>query len=153
MIKLVAVISVVFLTMGAFAQNSGYVKNLEDACDLFVAGSDLHDSILLGLVPDSYEEFELLYGTTAPDNRMEETGFFYSVTKQIFDKLMIEKKEGFYLPCLQLGSFADGEFGEAFIERLDIIIPRDKDRFCNSGLDQEYLNRNPLQFYYEKYCK
>jgi hypothetical protein len=69
------------------------------------------------------------------------------VTQQIFDKYIIEKKEKFYLPCLQLASFADGEFGEEFIDNLEVIIKLDKNKFCESVKGKEYADRNPIKYY------
>lgn len=153
MIRIATLILFVFVTTQIYAQETNYQKNLKLASDLFIAKSELPDSVLLKLVPDSYEEFELFYGTTYPDNKMQNTGFFYSVTQRIFDKVIIEKKEQFYLPSLQLASFADGEFGEGFVDNLKVIIERDKNKFCTSIKGKEYTNHNPIRYYCEKYCK
>ena len=145
--RIVTLILFVFATTHIFAQETNYQKNLKLASDLFIAKSELPDSILLKLVPDSYDEFEFLYGTTYPNNKMQNTGFFDSVTQRIFDKLIIEKKEQFYLPSLQLASFADGEFGEGFVDNLKVIIERDKNKFCSSIKGKWFANHNPIKYY------
>ena len=117
------------------------------ASDLFIAKSELPDTLLLKLVPYNYDELELLYGTTSPDSNLANTGFFYNVTQQIFNKYIIEKKEKFYLPCLQLASFADGEFGEDFVDKLEVIIKLDKNKFCEAIKGKDYAGRNPIKYY------
>jgi hypothetical protein len=145
--RIVTLILFVFATTHIFAQETNYQKNLKLASDLFIAKSELPDSVLLKLVPDSYDEFEFLYGTTYPNNKMQNTGFFDSLTQRIFDKVIIEKKELFYLPSLQLASFADGEFGEGFVDNLKVIIERDKNKFYSSIKGKWFANRNTIKYY------
>lgn len=118
MYRIALLILLVFATTQIYAQDINYQKNLKLATDLFIAKKELSDTVLITLVPNNYNEFKLLYGTTYPGNKMQNTRFFYNVTQLIFDKFIIEKKEKFYLPSLQLSSFADGEFGESFVENL-----------------------------------
>ncbi|GEM_PF-2434738 len=151
--RIATLILFVFVTTQIHAQETNYQKNLKLASDLFIAKSVLPDSVLLKLVPDSYEEFVLLYGTTYPNNKMQNTGFFNSVTKRVFDKVIIEKNEQFYLPSLQLASFADGEFGEGFVDNLKVIIELDKNKFCTSVKGKEYALHNPIRYYCEKNCE
>lgn len=153
MIRIATLVLFFLATTQIDAQETNYQKNLKLASDLFIAKSEFPDSVLLKLVPDSYEEFELLYGTTYPNNKMQNTGFFDSVTQRIFDKVIIEKNEQFYLPSLQLASFADGEFGEGFVDNLTVIIERDKKKFCTSVKGKLYAVHNPIRYYCEKYCK
>jgi hypothetical protein len=136
-----------------YGQETNYQKNLKLACDLFIAKSELPDSVLLKLVPESYEEFKFLLGTTYPDNKMKNTGFFSLVTQHIFNKVIIEKNEQFYLPSLQLASFADGGFGEGFVDNLKVIIEQDKNKFCKSIKGKEYAGHNPMRYFCEKYCE
>jgi hypothetical protein len=153
MIRIALSILLVFMTTQIYAQETNYQKNLKLASDLFIAKSELPDSVLIKLVPYNYEELKLLCWTTYPDNKMQNTGFFDSVTQRIFDKVIIEKKEQFYLPSLQLASFADGEFGEVFVDNLKVIIDSDKNKFCTSIKGKEYANHNPIRYYCEKYCE
>ena len=148
--RIAMLILLVFVTTQTFAKETNYQKNLNLASDLFITKSELPDSVLLRLVPDSYEEFEILYGTTYPDNKMQNTGFFYNVTQLIFDKFIIEKKERFYLPSLQLASFADGEYGELFVENLEVIIKLDKNKFCQSIKGRKFADHNPIKYYSEQ---
>jgi hypothetical protein len=147
MIRIVTLILFVLVTTQIFAQETNYQKNLKLASDLFIAKSELPDSVLLKLVPDSYDEFKFLYGTTYPNNKMQNTGFFYTVTQRIFDKFIIEKKEKFYFPSIQLASFADGEFGETFVDNLEVIIKLDKNKFCKSIKGKWFTNHNPIKYY------
>lgn len=137
----------VFVITQICAQESNYQRNLKLASTLFTSKSELPDSVLLKLVPDSYEEFEFLYRTTYPNNKMQNTGFFYIVTQRIFDKFIIDKNEKFYLPGIQLASFADGEFGESFVDNLEIIIKLDKIKFCESIKGKWFSNHNPIKYY------
>lgn len=153
MIRIATFILFVLVTTQIYAQETNYQKNLKLASESFITKTELKDSVLLKLVPESYEEFKLLYKTTYPGNKMQNTGFFYSVTQRIFDKVIIEKNEQFYLPSLQLASFADGEFAESFVDNLTVIIERDKNKFCTSVKGKEYAVHNPIRYYCEKYCK
>lgn len=150
MSRIATLILFVLLITQIYAQETDYEKNLKLASDLFIAKSELPDTVLLKLVPDSYDEFELLYSTSYPDNKMQNTGFFYTVTQRIFDKFIIEKKELFYMPSLQLASFADGEFGESFVEKLDVIIKLDKNKFCKSAKGKKFADHNPIKYYLEE---
>ena len=150
MIRIATIIFFLLVTTQIYSQETKYQKNLKLASDLFIAKSELPDTVLLKLVPDNYDELELLYETTSPDSNLENTGFFSNVTQQIFDKYIIEKKEKFYLPCLQLASFSDGEFGEEFIDNLKVIIKLDKNKFCESIKGKEYADRNPIKYYSEQ---
>ncbi len=145
--RIVTLILFVFATTHIFAQETNYQKNLKLASDLFIAKSVLPDSILLKLVPDNDKEFGLLYGTTHSDRKLQDSGFFYNVTQQIFDKFIIEKKEKFYFPSIQLASFADGEFGETFVDNLEVIIKLDKNKFCKSIKGKWFTNHNPIKYY------
>lgn len=153
MIRIATLMLFVLVITQIDAQETNYQKNLKLASDLFIAQSELPDSVLLKLVPESYEEFKFLYGTTYPGDKMQKTGFFDSVTQRIFDKVIVEKKENFYLPSLQLASFADGEFGEVFVDNLKVIIGQDKIKFCKSIKGKEYAGHNPIRYYCEKYCE
>jgi hypothetical protein len=153
MIRIATFILFVFLTPQINAQETNYQKNLKLASDIFISKLELPDSVLLKLVPDSFEEFKLLYGTTHPDSKMQKTGFFYTVTQKIFDKVIVEKKENFYLPSLQLASFADGEFGEGFVDNLKVIIKLDKNKFCTSIKGKRYADHNPIRYLAEENCK
>ena len=148
--RIAMLILFVFVTTQIYAKETNYQKNLNLASDLFIAKSELPDSVLLRLVPDSHEEFEVLYGTTDPDNKMQNTGFFYNVTQLIFDKFIIEKNEKFYLPSLQLASFADGEYGESFVENLEVIIKLDENKFCESIKGRKFADHNPIKYYSEQ---
>nr|WP_320022219.1 hypothetical protein [uncultured Draconibacterium sp.] len=150
MIRIATIIFFLLVTTQIYSHETKYQKNLKLASDLFIAKSELPDTVLLKLVPDNYDELELLYETTSPDSNLENTGFFSNVIQQIFDKYIIEKKEKFYLPCLQLASFADGEFGEEFIDNLKVIIKLDKNKFCESIKGKEYADRNPIKYYSEQ---
>ena len=127
-----------------------YKENLKLATKLFISKSDIPDSVLIKLVPKNIEEFILLYQTTSPDSEMQKTGFFYKITQNIFDKVIIENDNDFYLPSLQLASFADGEFGEGFIENLEKIIELDTNKFCESIKGKEYSSQNPIKYYAEQ---
>jgi len=152
MIRIIMLFFSVFVTTQIFSQETKYQKNLKLATDLFLARSELPDSVLLKLVPDSYEEFGFLYGTTYPNNKMQNTGFFYNVTQRIFDKYIIEKIEKFYFTSIQLASFADGEFGEAFVDNLEVIIKLDKSKFCASIKGKWFANHNPIKYYSAQNC-
>ena len=127
-----------------------YIKNLQIASELFLSNSEIPESALLGLVPESYEEFELYYATTYPDDKLQGTQFFYVTTSMIFKKVTIEKSEEFYLPSIQLASFADGEYGEEFVDYLEKIIKIDSKKFCESVKGKEYTKHNPIKYYFEK---
>ncbi len=154
MFRITALILSVFLTSQVCAQESEYQKNLKVATDLFSAKSLLPDSVLRKLAPDTDGDFRLLYGTTDPGNKMQNSGFFEKVTQQIFDKYIVEQKEEFYLPILKLISFADGEFGEHFTDNLEVIIGMDKAKFCASIKGANFANHNPIKFFAEQnQCK
>lgn len=150
MYRIALLILLVFATTQIYAQDINYQKNLKLATELFIAKTELSDTVLINLVPNNYDEFKLLYGTTYPGNKMQNTGFFYTVTQLIFDKFIIEKKEKFYLPSLQLSSFADGEFGESFVENLEVIIKLDKNKFCISIKGKKYADHNPIKYFSEQ---
>ncbi len=132
-------------------QPNDYEKNLKAATKLYLFKQEISDTILLKLVPKNELEFDLLYDTTNQDNELGKTSFFYETTRLIFDKVIKEDNDKFYLPSLKLISFADGEFGEEFIQHLELIIKLDNQKFCDSMKGKDFANNNPLKYYIEKY--
>ena len=151
-------ITILFLiiTLNTFSQELenknkiGYQENLEIAAELFLSDSEIPEDILLNLVPKNNSEFSIFYGTTGPESKLYETSFFYDTTRLIFEKVIDDKREEFYLPSLHLASFADGEFFELFVYYLKEIINHDKEKFCNSVKGKKYTERNPIKYYYKE---
>jgi len=147
-------ISVITITFGfsnrLIAQNlDSYSENLNEACEYFINDEKIPKTILLKLVPKNYEEFSKYYETTYPDNELSKLGFFYKTSDNIFNEVIENKNEDFYLQSLKLASFADGEYAEAFIEKLELIIKMDAKKFCKSIKDKDYANHNPIEYYAE----
>ncbi|WP_274474584.1 hypothetical protein [Mangrovimonas aestuarii] len=136
------------LSLGNLTQVE-YEKNLKTASKLYLEKKKIPESILLKLVPENNTEFGIYYGTTEPDHKLAEKDFFYDTSRLIFEKVTSEKNNDFYLPCLKLISFADGEFAEEFIEYLELIIEMDNEKFCKSIKDKEYAKHNPIKYYSE----
>ena len=132
--------------------DSSYQKNLDIAFDLFIKKEEIPEIVLLNLVPENYGEFKLFYDTTSPDYKIKNSGFFYHVTDLIFEKYTKKRDESFYLPSLKLASFADGEFGESFVDYLEKIIELDPEKFCIAVKDQEYIKYNPIRYFFENKC-
>lgn len=113
-----------FLTFGNSSElknlnETGYVKNLDTASQLYFKKKKIPESILIKLVPVNYDEFGKYYETTGPDHKMSKTEFFYDTTRLIFEQVISKNNNDFYLPSLNLASFADGEYAEEFIEYLE----------------------------------
>ncbi|MFC4635570.1 hypothetical protein ACFO3O_16790 [Dokdonia ponticola] len=131
-----------------------YLKNLTIASEIYLNKKEIPTAVLLNLVPDNDAEFEVYYGTTYPDHKLSETGFFYNTSQLIFEQVTAHKNNDFYLPSLQLISYADGEFAEIFIEYLKIIIEMDKQKFCAAVREEKYRSYNPIKYYFEmNHCK
>lgn len=146
--KALLVSGIILVSALAKAQNiDNYAKNLNTAIKLHSEKKDIPKPILLKLVPENYKEFNIYYGTTYPNQELSKTSFFYDTSKSIFRHAFDD--EDFYLPSLQLISFADGEFAEGFTEYLELIIEMDKEKFCKSIQEKEYLKRNPIKYYSE----
>lgn len=126
-----------------------YEKNLNTVSELYLGKKKIPEYILIKLVPENYTEFGLYYGTTGPDHKLGKTDFFYETTRLIFEQVTSKKNSDFYLPSLNLASFADGEYAEEFIEYLELIINADKEKFCESLSGIKYRNRNPIKYYSE----
>ena len=126
-----------------------YEKNLNTVSELYLGKKKIPEYILIKLVPKNYTEFGLYYGTTGPDHKLGKTDFFYETTRLIFEQVTSKKNSDFYLPSLNLASFADGEYAEEFIEYLELIINADKEKFCESLSGIKYRNRNPIKYYSE----
>ena len=154
-------ISVIFFVLiftgstdSSSAQQTDYEELIESASQYYLRGNEIPDSILLKMVPENYEEFDKYYETTGPDHKLGKTDFFYETTQWIFDKVIVEKNDSFYIPSLNLASFADGEFAENFRENLLTIINMDNEKFCNSIDDIKLNDRNPIKYYADKHkCK
>ena len=126
-----------------------YEKNLNTASELYLNKTEIPESILIKLVPENHAEFGIFYETTGPDHKLGKTDFFYDTTRMIFEQVTSRKNNDFYLPSLNLASFADGEYAGQFIEYLELIINRDKEKFCESISGIKYRNRNPIKYYSE----
>ena len=126
-----------------------YEKNLNTVSELYLGKKKIPEYILIKLVPENYTEFGLYYGTTGPDHKLGKTDFFYETTRLIFEQVTSKKNSDFYLPSLNLASFADGKYAEEFIEYLELIINADKEKFCESLSGIKYRNRNPIKYYSE----
>lgn len=131
------------------SNSTEYEDNLKTATELYLLGKVIPDNVLLCLTPNNHVEFELYYATTYPDQKMSETAFFYKTSELIFEQVVTNKKDKFYLPSLKLISFADGEYAEGFIDYLEIIIEMDKAKFCKSINGKEYAKSNPIKWYAE----
>jgi len=127
-----------------------YKVNLDSAAEFYLNRTEIPDKILLNLIPSNNQEFGIYYSTTYPNNDLNNSGFFYSTSETIFKRFLIEHKEYFYLPSLQLASFADGEYAETFINYLEQIISIDSVKFCDSVRDKDYMRKNPIKYYFEK---
>lgn len=131
-----------------------YEKNLYIASEYYLSALKIPDSILLKLVPEDHKEFGLYYGTTGPDHKLGKTSFFYETTELIFEQVVSEDNDDFYMPSIQLASFADGEYAEGFLDKLELIIKSDTIRFCESITGKEFTRENPIKYYSEEYkCK
>jgi len=126
-----------------------YIQNLNTASVLYLSQKEIPKSVLLDLVPKNDKEFSLYYETTYPEHKLAETDFFNRTTIMIFNQVINHRNEDFYLPSLNLISFADGEFGEIFIEYLQKIIDIDQRKFCISISQKEYSKSNPIKHYSE----
>ena len=126
-----------------------YEENLNTASEFYLKKEIIPESVLIKLVPENYTEFGNYYETTEPEHKMGKTDFFYDTTRLIFEKVISEKKSDFYLPSLNLASFADGEYAEEFMVYLELIINTDKKKFCKSLSRIKYKNRNPIKYYSE----
>jgi len=144
---------ILFVPIHCIAQESEYNKNLKIASDLFLSKKKIPNNILLKLVPENDSEFVLFYGTTSPDSKIANTQFFEITTQLIFDQLIKHNNEAFYLLCLQLASFADGEFADLFRYNLEAIIKQDKIKFCESIKGKRYTAYNPMKYYAVENCK
>ena len=131
-----------------------YEKNLYIASEYYLNVLKIPDSILLKLVPEDHKEFGLYYDTTGPDHKLGKTSFFYETTELIFEKVVSENNDDFYMPSILLASFADGEYAEGFLDKLELIIKSDTIRFCESITGKEFTRENPIKYYSEEYkCK
>ena len=151
---LTILITISFLTSGNSSviktlNETEYEKNLNTASELYLEKKKIPESILIKLVPKNYTEFGIYYGTTGPDHKMGQTDFFYDTTRMIFEQVTSEKNPDFYLPSLNMASFADGEYAEEFIEYLELIINMNKKKFCESLSGIKLKNRNPIKYYSE----
>lgn len=133
--------------------SDNYEDNLDKAITLFLQHKQIPENVLMNLVPENYQEFSLYYQTTSPNKRTKNTQFFYKTADLIFEQYTKSKNEQFYLPSIQLASFADGEYGEQFIEQLEKIVKMNPNKFCQSVKDKDYIKRNPVKFYVEQNCK
>jgi len=143
-----------FLTLGNSTElntlnETEYEKNLNTASELYLEKKKIPESVLIKLVPRNHIEFGIFYATTGPKHKMGKTDFFYETTRLIFEQVTSEKNSDFYLPSLNLASFADGEYAGEFIEYLELIINTDKEKFCESLSGIKYKNRNPIKYYSE----
>lgn len=143
-----------FLSIGnsmelKFLDETQYEQNLNTASELYLLKKEIPESILIKLVPDNYVEFGIFYGTTGPQHELGKTDFFYETTRLIFEQVTSNKNFDFYLPSLNLASFADGEYAEEFTKYLELIIKMDKEKFCESLSSIKHKNRNPIKYYSE----
>ncbi|NRB61134.1 MAG: DoxX family membrane protein [Winogradskyella sp.] len=126
---------------------TNYERNLYRASEYYKNDLIIPDSILLSLVPDTQKDFSLYYGTTGPDHELGKTDFFYETTDLIFDKVIVENNDEFYVPSLKLSSFSDGEYAEGFTDKLKLIIQSNTERFCDSIRGKELANDILIKYY------
>ncbi|MDC8005005.1 hypothetical protein POV27_13160 [Aureisphaera galaxeae] len=131
------------------AEEIDYDFRFDMACEYYINGLEIPEDILLDVVPYSDEEFSTFYYRSAEE--LEEFGyeFFYDVSGKIFEKAFVPEKKAFYTASLRLASFADGEFGEYYIEELEDIIAKDTGRFCAMAKGQSYSKFNPIKYFLE----
>ncbi len=132
-----------------FLNQTEYESNLNICSQLYLKKEKIPKLNLLKLVPKSYKEFEFFYSTTYPNHKLRNTDFFYEITCKIFEQVTEKKDNEFYIPSLNLASYADGEFAEEFIEYLELIISSDKEKFCKSLSEIKLKDRNPIKYYVE----
>ena len=129
------------------SDNWPYKIILNQSINIYSTSKTIPDSLLLRLIPENQKQFSAFYNTTDGDSI---TGlFFYQVSNIIFHKVIEENNDQFYQPAIRLASFADGEFGEDYVDHLKLIIAKDTIRFCNAIKGKNYLKHNPIKYYYE----
>lgn len=134
--------------------NISYKENLERAAEYYLKKEEIPLKVLLNLVPESQDDFSLYYETTGPNHKLSETDFFYDTTAAIYEQVITKNNNDFYLPSIQLSSFADGEFAEGFRTNLELIINLDINKFCKSICNKEYAIQNPIKYFSKLYnCK
>ena len=126
-----------------------YEKNLSVCSNFYIKKEKIPKLNLLKLVPQSYSEFEFFYATTEPNHKLRNTDFFYEISREIFEQVTKKKDNDFYIPSLNLASYADGEFAEEFNKYLKLIIDSDKEKFCKSISEIKLKDRNPIKYYIE----
>lgn len=132
-----------------FLNQTEYETNLNICSQLYLKKEKIPKPNLLKLVPENYKEFEFFYSTTYPNHKLGNTDFFYEITRKIFEQVTEKKDNEFYIPSLNLASYADGEFAEEFIEYLELIINSDNEKFCKSLNEIKLKDRNPIKYYIE----
>ena len=126
-----------------------YERTLDTISKSYLSNKKISKAELLKLIPKTHHEFSLYYQTTGPDHILYDTNFFYDSARMIFEQVLNEKNEKFYLPSLKLASYAYGEFVEGFIENLDLIINMNKVKFCESVKEKELAELDLIKYYYE----
>ena len=126
-----------------------YESNLNMCSKFYLKKEKIPKLNLLKIVPKSYKEFNLFYTTTEPNHILGNTDFFYEITREIFEQVTEKKDNDFYIPSLNLASYADGEFAEEFIEYLELIINSNKEKFCRAITKIKLKDRNPIKYYVE----
>ena len=137
------------VTISKMQIETEYIKNMNIASKLYLEKKKIPLTVLMELVTDNYTEFSIFYSTTGSDHKLGQTDFFYHTSRLIFTQVTMHKNDDFYLPSLQLLSFADGEFAEEFIEYLEVIITMDPEKFCNAVKGNGYVKRNPMKYFSE----
>lgn len=137
------------ITKSKIQVETEYEKNLNIASKLYLEKKKIPLVVLMELVPENHAEFSLYYRTTDSEHKLGQTDFFYETSRLIFEQVTMHKNDDFYLPSLQLLSFADGEFAEEYIEYLEIIIAMDVAKFCKSIKGNDYVKRNPMKYFSE----
>ncbi len=133
---------------------SNYKENLNKAAEYYLKKEEIPLKVLLNLVPESQDEFNVYYKTTGSNHKLSETNFFDDTTTAIYEQVIAKKNDDFYLPSIQLSSFADGEFAEGFTTNLELVINLDINKFCKAICNKEYTKQNPIKYYSELYnCK
>lgn len=102
-------------------------------------------------IPETAEEFLTYYHYTYPEKGKTFQKTFYKVDRA-FIKYATSNQSDFLRRYLGLSSFVDGEYAEAYVDDVSVVVSKNKEAFCKIYPKLSARSKKFLEEYKAKYC-
>lgn len=105
-----------------------YKITLEKTIKSFSLNNKISDNQVVNIIPKSEEEYSLF--CQFPDKYKEYETSFYQFEREMINRAR-EGNDAIFEYYIRMGEFVDGYYSEDFLNNVDSVIKKNKEKFCN----------------------